>query len=46
MTGMWAPRPSMITRYLDETTEKSQILSIVNRFGIKHIQGGDTTRAV
>ena len=27
-TGMWAPRPSMIARYLDETAEKkSQVLS-------------------
>ena len=25
--GMWAPRPSIIARCLDETTEKSQILS-------------------
>ncbi len=44
MTGMWAPRPSMIARCLDETAAKSgQVLS---PFSMKRIHRGETTRAV
>jgi hypothetical protein len=44
MTGMWAPRPSMIARYLDETAEKNQIL--LTDPAQSTLPEGETTRAV